>query len=177
MDIETLKYPIGKLDFPDTYTSEDVKKWIADIAAFPDLLKAEVQGLSAEELEWKYRPEGWCIRQVVHHCADSHINSQMRFKLALTENVPTIKTYEEALWALLPDMHSPIEWSLELLENLHKRWVRLLENLSEEELKKTYLHPGHNRIFNLGQTLYLYSWHGRHHLQHVKNAKETKEKY
>lgn len=177
MDIESLKYPIGKISFPTTFSNEDIKQWIADIATFPDLLRAEVDGLNAEQLEWKYRPEGWCIRQVVHHCADSHMNSQMRFKLALTEEVPAIKPYEEALWAELPDMDSPIEWSLGLLENLHKRWVRLLESLSDEDLKKTYLHPEHNRIFNLAQTIYLYSWHSKHHLQHVRNAKAAKGSY
>jgi hypothetical protein len=177
MDIESLKYPIGKFTFPTTILEAEVKNWINDIASFPASLKSEVVGLSAEQLEWKYRPDGWCIRQVVHHCADSHINSQMRFKLALTEDNPTIKPYEEALWAMLPDMDSPVEWSLELLENLHKRWVRLLENLSMEDLKKTYVHPEHNRTFTLGQTIALYSWHSRHHLQHVKNAIASKGSY
>jgi hypothetical protein len=177
MDIESLKYPIGKFTFPTTISEVEVKNWINDIASFPGSMKSEVVGLSAEQLEWKYRPDGWCIRQVVHHCADSHINSQMRFKLALTEDNPTIKPYEEALWAMLPDMDSPVEWSLELLENLHKRWVRLLENLSMEDLQKTYIHPEHNRTFTLGQTIALYSWHSRHHLQHVKNAIASKGSY
>jgi hypothetical protein len=177
MDIESLKYPIGKFTFPTTISEAEVKNWIKDIASFPASMKSEVVGLSAEQLEWKYRPDGWCIRQVVHHCADSHINSQMRFKLALTEDNPTIKPYEEALWAMLPDMDSPVEWSLELLENLHKRWVRLLENLSMEDLQKTYIHPEHNRTFTLGQTIALYSWHSRHHLQHVKNAIASKGSY
>lgn len=177
MDIESLKYPIGKLNFPETFINKEIKQWIVNIATFPDLLRAEVEGLNTEQLEWKYRPQGWCIRQIVHHCADSHMNSQMRFKLALTEDQPTIKPYEEALWAELPDMDSPIEWSLNLLENLHKRWVRLLESLNEDDLKKTYVHPEHNRIFNLSQTIYLYSWHCRHHLLHVINAKQARGKY
>ncbi len=175
--MEELKYPIGKLTFPDVITNANIQTWIKDIAEFPSQLRSEVDKLSPEQLEWKYRPDGWCIRQVVHHCADSHINSQMRFKLALTEDKPTIKPYEEALWALLPDMHSPVEWSIELMVNLHKRWVRLLENLSENDLKKEYIHPEHGRSFNLAQTIALYSWHCRHHLAHVKQAKASGGKY
>ncbi|MFT6868469.1 MAG: hypothetical protein ACJA08_003323 [Cyclobacteriaceae bacterium] len=175
--MEELKYPIGKLNYPGQISRSDIQSWIKDIADFPTLLKAEVADLTSHQLEWKYRPDGWCIRQVVHHCADSHINSQMRFKLALTEDKPTIKPYEEALWALLPDMNSPIEWSVELMVNLHKRWVRLLENLTDEDLTREYIHPEHGRTFNLGQTVALYSWHCRHHLAHVKQAKAAAGKY
>ncbi|MFY0598855.1 MAG: putative metal-dependent hydrolase [Cyclobacteriaceae bacterium] len=175
--METLKYPVGRFNFPAEFTTEEINQWIADIASFPSLLKAEISNLSAEQLEWKYRPNGWSIRQVVHHCADSHINSQMRFKLALTEAKPTIKPYEEHLWAELPDMQSPIEWSLDLLDNLHKRWTVLLESLSQEDLMKEYVHPEHGKVFNLGQTISMYSWHCRHHLAHVKQAKEAQGKH
>lgn len=175
--MEELKYPIGKMKFPKEIKDVEIKQWISDIADFPTLLKSEVKGLTSDQLEWKYRPDGWCIRQVIHHCADSHINSQMRFKLALTEDRPTIKPYEEALWALLPDMDSPINWSLDLLDNLHKRWVRLLVSLTTEDLKKEYIHPEHGRVFNLGQTIALYSWHSRHHLAHVMQAKALEGKY
>ncbi|MEP0367096.1 MAG: YfiT family bacillithiol transferase [Cyclobacteriaceae bacterium] len=175
--MEALKYPIGKLDLPSSIHLPDVKNWIKDIENFPDLLRYEVESLTLDQLEWKYRPEGWCIRQVVHHCADSHINSQMRFKLTLTEDKPTIKPYAEALWAQLPDMTAPIQWSLDLLDVLHKRWVVLLESLTEEDLKKEYVHPEHGRVFNLCQTVALYSWHCRHHLAHVKQAKAAKGSY
>lgn len=175
--MDELKYPIGKLIIPSECSNSQIKEWIEDIADFPDLLKSEVHELSSDQLEWKYRPDGWCIRQVVHHCADSHINSQMRFKLALTEEKPTIKPYQESLWALLPDMHVPLDWSIELLYNLHKRWVKLLESLSEEDLKKEYIHPEYGKVFNLAQTIALYSWHSRHHLAHVKQAKESEGKY
>lgn len=175
--MEDLKYPNGKLQIPETYTEQEIKDWIRDIEAFPSLMRAEVSDLSTKQIEWKYRPEGWCIRQVVHHCADSHINSQMRFKLALTEDKPTIKPYKEGLWAQLPDMYAPIDWSLDLLDALHKRWVRLITNLTADELAREYIHPEHSRVFNLGQTIALYAWHCKHHLAHVRQAKASKGKY
>lgn len=177
MEIEQLKYPVGKFTRPESFSPEEVKAWIKDIQYFPELLHDEVAPLKGNQLEWKYRPDGWCIRQVVHHCADSHLNSQIRFKLALTEDKPTIKPYEENLWAELPDMECPIEWSLSFLEFLHKKWVFLLERLSEKDLQKEYFHPASKRYFNLGQTIALYAWHCRHHLEHVKQAKAAKGKY
>lgn len=177
MNIDQLKYPIGKLALPADFNSEEIRSWIKDIAAFPALLREETATLNPHELEWKYRPDGWCIRQVVHHCADSHLNSQTRFKLALTEDKPTIRPYEEDRWAELPDMDCPIEWSLLFLEYLHKKWVYLLERLSEEDLRREYIHPASNRTYSLGQTIALYSWHCRHHLAHVRQAKEAKGKY
>ncbi|WP_258105572.1 YfiT family bacillithiol transferase [Marinoscillum sp. MHG1-6] len=177
MELEALKYPIGQFETPAHYSQQLIQSWIHDIGTFPSLLTQTVESLAAEQLEWKYRPSGWCIRQVVHHCADSHLNSIVRFKLALTEDNPTIKPYEEALWAELPDMNSPIEWSLILLEGLHKRWVALLENLSSEDLERVFTHPEQRKTFTVWQIIANYSWHCRHHLAHVNQAIEAKGKY
>lgn len=169
MNIEDLRYPIGKFKYTD---SNDALRagWINDIAAFPSLLKNESQHLSPTQLLWKYRPEGWTIRQVIHHCADSHINAQMRFKLALTENTPTIKPYLESKWATLADINEDVQVSLDLLTSLHKKWVYLLKSLSPEELARDYIHPEHGRKFNLDFTIAMYSWHCRHHHAHVVQA-------
>lgn len=177
MDLQQLKYPIGTFQFPTQATNQEIKNWIGSIRDFPGLLKAEVADLTTEQLEWKYRPDGWCIRQVVHHCADSHLNSQARFKLALTEDTPTIKPYLEDKWAELSDMQTPIDWSLTLLEGLHKRWIILLENLQPEELERTYFHPEHQKTFTVMQTIAQYAWHCDHHLAHIRQAKEAKGSY
>jgi len=170
--MENLKYPIGKYAPKDTYTPKELSGFIKDIGDFPKQLKKETAGLSESALLWRYRPDGWSIRQVVHHCADSHMNSVPRFKLALTEDNPNIKPYLEDKWAELADIDSPISYSLDLLTALHAKWVFLLKNLTSEDLKRTYVHPEHNRSFNLAQTMGLYAWHSNHHLTHVIQAKE-----
>lgn len=173
MNLETLKYPVGKFQKPADISRAQIKVWIDDIEQFPQLLRSEVQELSPEALNWRYRPEGWTIKQVVHHCADSHINSIVRFKLTLTENEPTIKPYFEDRWAELPDtLDAPVEWSLMLLEGLHKKWVLLLKSLSEQDLEKAFIHPEKGRRVTLGENIALYSWHCRHHLEHVRQAKK-----
>lgn len=170
IDIEKLKYPIGKFSRPDDITADQINNWIDILSHFPNELANLVKTLNAEELNWRYRPDGWSIRQVVHHCADSHINSHMRFKLALTEDNPTIKPYLEGKWAELPDTSSNIEWSLELISGLHKRWVFLLRNLTDKDLKKTFYHPEHKKSIALDETIALYAWHCKHHLEHVNQA-------
>ena len=136
----------------------------------PARLRAVVAGLTAEQLNTPYRPGGWTIRQVIHHIPDSHMNSYIRFKLALTEDEPTIKPYDEAAWALLADTtRTPIETSLALLECLHARWVTLLHSLTEEQWKRNMRHPDIG-LFRLDQSLALYSWHGDHHIAHIVNA-------
>ena len=167
-----LSYPIGRFSFPDTTTAEQREGWIADIAAAPANLRAAVANLTAEQLDTPYRPGGWTIRQVVHHVPDSHIHAYVRFKLALTENEPTIKPYDEALWANLADTQStPIEVSLNLLESLHDRWVRLLRSFSESDFERYLLHPEIGRV-RLDRYTASYAWHCKHHVAHINSLRE-----
>ena len=173
-DIERLKYPIGKFSKPETISEKDIKNWITDIEQFPNRLNKLVPYLSASELNYRYRPEGWTIKQIVHHCADSHMNSFMRFKLCLTEELPTIKTYQEAKWAELPDAtEADISSSLRLLEGLHARWTVLLRSLDPSVLSKQYIHPEKAQPMDLANTIALYAWHCNHHLAHIKQALEN----
>lgn len=174
--VPDLSYPIGKFSFPQSSPVQQRLdqprlvqqrlEWIRDIAEAPLRLRAAVAGLSGEQLETPYRPGGWTVRQVVHHVPESHMNSYIRFKLALTEDTPTIKPYDEALWAKLPDMAAPIEASLALLEALHLRWVRLLEGMSEADFSRFFRHPEIGPV-RLDQNLALYAWHGKHHVAHI----------
>jgi len=168
---QNLRYPIGTFQLPQDIRGEHHQQWIADIATFPQLLNAEVKRLSDLQLAWPYRPEGWNIRQVVHHCADSHMNCFTRFKLALTEESPAIRPYYEDLWAKTPDMQAPIQWSLQLLEGLHQKWAYLLRQMSSEDYARTFRHPEHGKAFTLQEALGMYAWHGNHHLAHVHQAK------
>ena len=169
--LEKLKFPIGKHPKIDDVSKNDLKTWIATIEVFPSKIRDLTSTLSVEELNWKYRPKGWSIKQVVHHCADSHMNSFIRFKLALTEDVPTINPYEEALWAELADGNSDdISPSLQIIEGVHARWVLLLKSLGSTELKRQFIHPVNIRIASLDETIALYAWHCNHHLAHIKQA-------
>lgn len=144
--------------------------FIADIESFPVRLRNAVENLTEVQLDTPYREDGWTIRQVVHHCADSHMNSQIRYKLALTEENPTIKPYYEDRWAELADSKEfPVEVSLKLIESIHQRWVHLLRSMKEEDFKRTFFHPEHNRSVSLGETTALYAWHSNHHLAHITN--------
>ena len=175
MDIETLKYPIGKANIPAKIEPSDIENWIQSIRQFPMLVTKEVTSLTDKELRYKYRPEGWTIQQVVGHCIDSHMNSITRFKLALTEDNPTIKPYEEAQWAALNDtVNYSIESSIKLLSGIHQRWVFLLEQLESLQLQRTYIHPDGNEHISLQESLAIYAWHCNHHLQHIINAKAFK---
>lgn len=165
---DKLRFPIGKYIKPDIISKETIEGWIIDLEQFPDRLRNAVKNLSSEQLNTPYRPGGWTVRQVVHHCADSHLNSFIRFKLALTEEKPTIKPYYEARWANLPDaMDFPIESSLKIIEGVHQRWIHLIKSLSEEDLNKVFIHPEHNKEFSLIETIGLYAWHSNHHLAHI----------
>ena len=166
-----LRYPIGKFHFDGPPTEQQRKKFIDDISQAPANLRAALEGLSDQQLDTPYRPDGWTVRQVAHHVPDSHMNAFVRFKLALTEDEPTIKTYEESLWAHLADAKLPVEPSLALLENLHTRWVALLKSLDEPEWKRRFVHPALGPM-SLEQTLALYAWHGRHHVAHVTSLRE-----
>jgi hypothetical protein len=162
-----LRYPIGRFKRPERLTEEQRALHIGEIEKAPAQLKAAVTGLNAAQLDTPYRPSGWTVRQLVHHVPDSHMNSYMRCRLALTEEEPTIKPYDEARWAELADAKtSPIEPSLALLENLHKRWVLLLHSLAPSEWERTFRHPELG-LMRLDQNLALYGWHGRHHIAHI----------
>lgn len=175
MDVEKLKYPIGKVQYPNTITSQHLDGWIATIANFPMAMEKEVIQLTPEELHYKYRPEGWTIKQVVNHCIDSHLNSFTRYKLALTEENPTIRPYLEDKWAELPDtLDYDIIDSLMMLQVLHKRWVFLLKHISEEDFKKTFIHPASKEVLSLEENTCVYAWHCMHHLQHIIQAKKYK---
>lgn len=171
-NIDKLKFPIGKFTAPDTIDDQTIVKWIEIIQSFPDQLKKEVLELSEKELQKTYRPDGWSIRQIIHHCADSHMNSLIRFKLALTEDIPTIKPYAEDLWAELIDSKElTINSSISILEGLHHRWVVLLQNMTPSDLTKQFRHPESNELVNIKTNIGLYAWHCEHHLAHIKIAK------
>ncbi len=162
-----LRYPIGRYRPPEPVTAEDRREWIGEIERAPALLRSAVEGLSGEQLDTPYRPDGWTVRQVVHHLPDSHMNSYVRFRLALTEDEPVIKPYLEDRWATLPDaVSAPIGMSLDLLDSLHRRWVALLNSLTPEQLERAFRHPELG-VRTLEWNLGLYAWHGRHHLAHI----------
>lgn len=173
MTIEQLKYPIGKFEKTTTITNDTLSKWISDIASFPQRIKNEVRGLTDEQLDTPYRPDGWTIRQVVHHCADSHMNSLIRLKLALTEDQPTVKPYYEERWAELADSKNmSIEPSLKIIEGIHQKWALLLTNLTENEFGKMFIHPEHGNTVRIDENVGLYAWHCNHHLAHITEAKK-----
>jgi hypothetical protein len=167
-----LRYPIGPFHWEGASSNEQRNRFIGQIDETPARFRAAVQGLSAEQLDTPYRPGGWTVRQVVHHVADSHFNSFSRCKLALTENEPTIKAYDEALWAELADTkEAPIDLSLSLLESLHPRWVILLRSLTPEAFARTFRHPERG-LMTLDNNTALYAWHGRHHAAHITSLRE-----
>ena len=172
MNLEQLKYPIGQFEHTGNISREDVQNWINEIAALPEQLRSTVEGLTEEQLDTPYRPEGWTVRQVVHHIADSHLNSVIRFKLTLTEDTPTIKTYFEDRWADLADYRLlSLESSLSFIASLHDRWVILLRSLDRNDLSKEFIHPDSGRV-DLARNIGIYAWHGRHHVAHITNLIE-----
>lgn len=169
--MEDLQYPIGKFDLQAEVAEAERNRFIDEIAATPSLLRRAVEGLSPEQLATPYRPAGWTVRQVVHHLSDSHLNSYVRFKLALTEDEPTIKTYMEDRWAELADGRSaPVEVSLTLLEALHERWVTLLRSLSSSDFARAFRHPELGLV-PLHKSVALYAWHGQHHVAHITSLR------
>lgn len=176
LSLEKLRYPIGVFTKPAFIDDELLEEWLGDIEALPTLLKKAVEGLSEEQLSLPYRPEGWTLRQTVNHLADSHINAYCRFKLALTEDRPTIRPYEEQLWAELEDgKNAPIEWALTLLEVLHKRWIYLLKSLTNVQFDRTFIHPASGQEHSLRTIVGMYSWHGRHHTAHITELRKRLE--
>lgn len=175
IDLEKLKYPIGKFKAPAAYSSEYILDKINEIESFPERLKKETLHLTDEQLNTPYRPSGWTVRQVIHHCAESHMHCFIRIKWALTENNPVIKPYHEVLWSELPDnLHMPIQPTLTLLEGLHSRLVYLMRNLSEADLEKSFIHPENNSEYRIKQLIGTYAWHGNHHLAHITSLKKYK---
>ena len=169
-----LRYPIGKFEKPELIDDKQLSDWIKIIADFPREIIRETELLTTEQLNTPYREGGWTIRQVVHHCADSHMNAFMRFKLALTETDPVIRPYHEALWAELPDCSLALEPSYNVLKGLHERWSKLLESLEKEDLKRTFIHPERKQQLSLDVAIGMYAWHSRHHLTHITVLKGTK---
>jgi uncharacterized damage-inducible protein DinB len=166
-----LSYPIGKFEWTGPNTQTDRATYIANISSLPDKLRATVAGLSDEQLDLPYRPGGWTVRQLVHHIADSHMNAYIRFKLALTENEPFVKPYDEKAWAQLPDSELPIDISLQLIDALHERWSVVLSDMKPADFGRKLNHPEHG-IVELDRFLALYSWHSKHHVAHITGLRE-----
>jgi uncharacterized damage-inducible protein DinB len=167
------RYPVGPFQRKDQLTPDERRTMIDTIAAAPARMRAAVAGLSDEQLDTPYREGGWTVRQVVHHVPDSHLNAYCRLKLALTEEQPTIKPYDEALWAQLDDARvTPVEVSLTLLESLHARWVGLLRAMKDDDFGRTFRHPEHQGTPTLDWLVALYEWHGRHHAAHITSLRE-----
>ncbi|MDX2060551.1 MAG: putative metal-dependent hydrolase [Gemmatimonadales bacterium] len=162
-----LRYPIGPFRFPDPYSAADRERDVDQLAALPARLRAAVAGLADARLDTPYRPDGWTVRQVVHHVPDSHMNAYIRVKLALTESEPTIKPYDEVGWANLPDSGRPIAGSLALTDHLHERWVALLRALPAESFARTCVHPASGSVLSIDKLIAMYAWHGAHHVAHI----------
>ncbi len=168
-----LRYPIGKFQTPVEYNAITRKMHIQQLEEMPGQLRTAVKGLSNEQLNEPYREGGWSLRQVVHHIADSHMNAYMRFKLAVTEDEPTIKTYNEKAWAGLEDsLKADVEVSLVLIKAIHQRMVMFLKSLDEKKFSRTYMHPETGKG-SVDRILALYAWHGRHHIAHVTKLRES----
>lgn len=166
------RFPIGKFQYGGAPSAEQREKFIGEIEQTPAALSTAIEGLTESQLNTPYRPGGWTVRQVVHHVPDSHMNAYVRFKLALTEDSPVIKTYAEDRWAELADTKAtPIEVSLNLLDCLHKRWVRLLRSLKPEDWKREFRHPELGVVL-LEKNVALYAWHGKHHVAHVTELRK-----
>jgi uncharacterized damage-inducible protein DinB len=169
-----LRFPIGRFKMDEDVAEGQRDRLIEDIAEAPSRLRAAVSGLTPDQLGTPYRDGGWTVRQVVHHLADSHINSYARFRLALTEDEPRIKTYHEDRWAELYDARTaPVEVSLALLESLHERWVMLLKSLAAQDWVRTFRHPDLGTV-PLAKNVGLYAWHGKHHVAHITSLRESK---
>lgn len=168
MDLEQLKYPIGQFIMPDVFDEKQMSIWISEIEALPNQIKDATQNLSNDELNQTYRPDGWTLRQVVHHLPDSHVNAYIRFKQAITEDIPTIRPYFEERWAETEEAkNGDISISVALLTTLHQRLVAFLKTLKIEDFQRTYIHPEHGKEFTLANMLGTYAWHGKHHLAHI----------
>ena len=165
------RYPIGPFEYRPRHSQEERLQDIARIEALPAFVRQAVSGMDDALLDRSYREGGWTVRQLLHHLPDSHMNGYIRFKLALTEDTPTIKPYDEQQWSAMPDVFAvPVDVSLSLLEALHVRWTAVLRSMKDADFSRTYLHPEHGRLFSLDEALQSYAWHGEHHHAHVRAA-------
>jgi hypothetical protein len=167
------RYPIGNFEAPEVITAEDRRYAIATIGEMPELLREAVRHLSEDQIDTPYREGGWTVRQVVHHVADSHMTAFFRLRKALTEDWPVVEGYNEAAFATLHDVSSPVEWSLELVEGVHARWVTLLQSLTEEQWKRGFNHSERGKM-GLETATLLYAWHSRHHVAHITHLRVAK---
>ena len=171
MNLEQLKYPIGQFIMPQIFDEKQAKIWIAEIEDLPEQIKRATENLSDEELDQTYRPEGWTLRQVVHHIPYSHMNAYIRFKQAMTEDIPTIRPYYEERWAETEEARNgDIQISVVLLTGLHQRWVAFLKTLKIQDYQRKYIHPAQGKELTLANMLGMYAWHGKHHLAHITNT-------
>lgn len=170
-DLEKLKFPIGEYEPPQNFTTAQINLWIADLAALPQQIADLTANLDESDLAKVYRPDGWTVKQVIHHLADSHINAYTRVKLALTEENPIIRPYFEDRWALLPDgKDGDIQLSIAILKAVHERLVLLLNSLAMQDFERTYIHPAANQQFTVAYLVGNYAWHGKHHLAHIQST-------
>jgi hypothetical protein len=170
--LEQLKFPVGKFQAPEIFTTDLLQQNMQELATLPQKLKDAVAGWSEEQLDTPYRPGGWTIRQVIHHLADSHMNGLSRIKLALTEENPTVKPYHEDLWAELADSKlMPVEPALQIIEGVHAKWVMLLQHIHGEQWQRVFTHPQHGKTFTIAYQTAMYAWHGKHHLAHITQLK------
>ncbi len=168
-----LRYPIGQYEAPEIITPEHIAAWIHTLEATPERLRAAIDGLNDEQLATPYRPDGWTVRQVVHHLPDSHVNAYCRCKLAVTEDHPTIRPYDEVAWANLHDgLTGPLDLSLSLLTALHARWVLFLRSLQPSDFERTLYHPAADATWTLGWLVGQYAWHSEHHVAHITTLRE-----
>lgn len=166
------RYPIGKFEPKENYTSEEIKQNIERIVALPAKIEKAIQGLSSSQLDTPYREGGWSVRQVVHHVSDSHMNAYIRFKWTLTEDSPVIKAYNEKAWAETPETKAPPALSIDILKALHAKWTLLLKSLSPDDLMKDFTHPETGKKMRLDRIAAMYAWHGEHHLAHITSLRE-----
>lgn len=174
-----LMYPVGKFEVPNLISENHCNQWKQTIDECPTLVIDLTKSLDHQTLNWKYRPHGWTIAQVVHHLSDSHMNALIRFKLALTEDTPVIKPYLEGFWANLADYDIALmHYSLNILEAVHVKWVNILNSMDIHDFhKKSYYHPESQKNFTLGEALGLYDWHCKHHIAHIKQALQSEGKF
>lgn len=178
MTLETLKFPIGQFEMPEKITIEFFNNWVLQLEQLPNNLEKITKNLSVTQLNYVYRPNGWNIKQVIHHLSDSHMNSFIRFKLTLTEDIPEIKPYHENLWAELIDGNSDdIESSMLIIKGIHHKWTLLLNSLTTEQLQRKYYHPENKKKHTLSEAIALYAWHGNHHVAHIKQALHYKGEF
>ena len=172
MDLDSLRYPVGRFNATTSFTAATRRVAIERIAALPSDLRAAVSGLDDRQLDTPYRPEGWTVRQVVHHVADSHMNGLTRTKLALTENSPVIKPYDENAWATLGDMRLPIDVSLAIIDGIHARWAAVFRSMNDALFARTLVHPERGITMTLDFQVHDYAWHSSHHVAHITRLRD-----